>query len=104
MEFNENDYPAIINYCGDKQDVEFEAAKEITAFASGEAPDDWTAYPPALLPSEGYAQVILLSGADVRGALTRLELTVYLNGGIIFYKKNGPDKVSLKITWPSSAQ
>lgn len=103
MKFGQNDYPTIKSACHNKQEVEFEARKEITAFAYSEAPDDWTAYPPALLPPEGYAQVSIHSGSDERGALTRLELIVHLDGGRILYKKSGPDKVSLKVTWPSKA-
>lgn len=103
MKFDQNDYPTIKSACQNKQEVEFEARKEITAFAYSEAPDDWTAYPPALLPPEGYAQVFIHSGSDARGALTRLELIVHLDGGRILYKKSGRDEVSLKVTWPSKA-
>lgn len=103
MKFDKTDYPAIKSACQNKQEITFEAPKEITAFAGSEAPDDWTAYPPALLPPDGYAQVFVHSGSDAKGALTRLELIVHLDGGRILYQKNGQDEVSLKVTWPDQA-
>lgn len=103
MRFDQDDYPEIKNACENKLQVEFQVKKEITAFSGSEAPDDWTAYPPAFLPPEGYAQVFYHSGSDLKGALIRLELIVHLDGGRILYKKNGPDEISMKITWPANA-
>ncbi|MGP3789331.1 hypothetical protein [Pseudomonas sp. B392_1p] len=100
MKFDKNDYPAIKQACLDKIEIDFDAPKEITVFSDSEAPDDWTAYPPAFLPPEGYAQVFAQSGAGARGELMRLELIVHLDGGRILYKRNGHGLVSLKVTWP----
>lgn len=102
MKFNQNDYPIIKSACQNKQVIEFEVPKKITAFSDSEAPASWTAYPPALLPPDGYAQVFVHSGSDARGALTRLELIVHLDGGRILYKRSGPDEVALRVTWPNN--
>lgn len=102
MQFNAQDYPNIKIACEEKQEIVFEADKKITAFANSEAPQKWTAYPPALLPPEGYAQVMIHSGQDLRGALTRLELVVHLDGGRIYYRNLSEDKIELKITWPNA--
>lgn len=102
MKFDKNDYPNIKHACQNKNSVEFEAPKSITAFENSEPPINWTAYPPALLPPEGYAQVFVSSGADAGGSLTRLELVVHLDGGRILYKKKDDDTVLLKVTWPGS--
>lgn len=102
MRFDAHDYTKIKSACQAKQEIEFEADKSITAFSDSEPPQDWTAYPPALLPPEGYAQVMIRSGSDLRGALIRLELVVHLDGGRIYYKKINDNAVRLKITWPNS--
>ena len=67
------------------------------------APPEWTAYPPCILPPEGYAHVFLYAGSDAQGALTRLELVVHLDGGRILYKAKGSDLVALRVTWPSDS-
>jgi hypothetical protein len=103
MEFNLDNYSTIKSACESKKEIEFFVDKSATAFSESEAPDEWTAYPPALLPPEGYTQVFVYAGKDKRGALTKLELLVHLDGGRILYKKSGEAKVSLKITWPNVA-
>lgn len=103
MEFNAKNYPAIKAACESKKEIEFFVDKDSTAFSESEAPDAWTAYPPACLPPEGYAEVFVHSGNDKRGALTKLELLVHLDGGKILYKKHSQDQVSLKVTWPNVA-
>ncbi len=100
MEFNLVNYNTIKAACESKEEIKFVVEKSATAFAKSEAPESWTAYPPACLPPEGYAQVFIHSGADKRGALTRLELLVHLDGGRILYKKSGENAVLLKVTWP----
>jgi hypothetical protein len=101
MLFNAQNYAAIKAACQSKTAIQFTAEKGDTAFAESNAPLDWTAYPPALLPPEGYAQVFVHSDSDARGALTRLELVVHLDGGRILYKANGSDRVDLSVTWAS---
>ena len=100
MEFDSGNYNTIKNACENKEEIEFVVEKLATAFAEAKAPKSWTAYPPACLPPEGYAQVFIHSGNDKRGALTRLELLVRLDGGRILYKEEGENAVSLKVTWP----
>jgi hypothetical protein len=100
MLFNPQNYTAIKAACESRQEIEFTAEKADTAFAEGDAPLAWKAYPPALLPPQGYAQIFLHAGNDARGALTRLELIVHLDGGRILYKANGKHQVDLKVTWP----
>jgi len=103
MEFNSENYSAIKMACEGKEEIEFVVEKSATAFSESEAPESWTAYPPACLPPEGYAQVFVHAGSDKRGALTRLELLVHLDGGRILYKRSGENSVSLKVTWPKIA-
>jgi len=101
MLFNQENYNAIRDACKSKNEIEFEVPLAITAFSSSSAPPEWTAYPPCILPPEGYAQVFLHAGSDAQGALTRLELVVHLDGGCILYKAKGSDLVSLRVTWPN---
>ena len=104
MHFNSQDYPVISAACKKREEIEFTADKADTVFAAGApAPSTWTAYPPAMLPPQGYAEVFVHSGNDARGALTRLELMVYLDGGRILYKESGASQVGLKIRWPTGA-
>ncbi len=100
MLFNQENYPQIKTACESKNEIEFEAPRELTAFATSSAPLEWTAYPPCALPPEGYAQVFVHAGADAKGELTRLELLVHLDGGRILYKAQANDRVALKVTWP----
>ena len=103
MEFNIENYNTIKIACESKEEIEFVVEKSATAFSEADAPEEWTAYPPACLPPEGYAQVFIFAGNDKRGALTRLELLVHLDGGRILYKRSGENTVSLKVTWPNIA-
>ncbi len=103
MEFNIENYNTIKIACENKEEIEFVVEKSATAFSESDAPAKWTAYPPACLPPEGYAQVFIYAGNDKRGALTRLELLVHLDGGRILYKRSGENAVSLKVTWPNIA-
>ena len=103
MIFNSKNYPTIKTACQGKQEIEFIAERSDTCFASSQAPSVWTAYPPTMLPPSGYAQVFLYAGSDAKGALTFLELLVHLDGGIILYKENGSDHVSLKVSWPQNS-
>lgn len=102
MNFDAENYRHIKSACERKEEIEFNVEKSATMFANSLAPQAWTAYPPATLPPEGYAQVFIYSGNDMRGVLMRLELIVHLDGGRILYKANGENNVSLKITWPCS--
>lgn len=103
MFFDQENYTAIRDACKSKSEIEFEVPRAITAFSSSSAPSEWTAYPPCILPPEGYAHVFLHAGSDAQGALTRLELVVHLDGGRILYKAKGSDLVALRVTWPSDA-
>ncbi len=103
MEFNSENYNEIQAACKNKEVVEFTVEKSATAFSNSKAPDSWTAYPPTYLPPEGYAQVFAYAGNDKKGALTRLEIVVHLDGGRILYKAAEENAVSLKVTWPSIA-
>lgn len=101
MLFNTENYAAIKKACEDKKEIEFVADLEITAFSVESVPIDWTSYPPSLLPPEGYAQVMIYASNDIKGALTRLEVVVYLDGGRIMYKSLGNNRVAIKVTWPN---
>jgi hypothetical protein len=101
MDFNKDTYPQIKKACEQKEPIEFEVDRDATAFSDSDAPAEWTQYPPALLPPQGYAQVFRHAGTDARGALTRLELVVHLDGGKILYKQSGNDQIAMRITWPS---
>ena len=103
MLFNQANYAQIRAACESKTDMELEVPRSATAFAESQAPLEWTAYPPCILPPEGYAQVFVHSGADLRGAVTRFELTVHLSGGRILYKAKDHELVSMKVTWPEDA-
>lgn len=102
MNFSPQTISAIKDACKLRQPIEFDVERSATAFAKTPAPDDWTAYPPAALPPNGYEQIFALAGSDVRGALTRLELVVHLDGGRILYRANGEARVSLRVTWPGA--
>ena len=99
MEFNQENYPSIKQACENKQAIDFYAHKSSTSFSDSEAPSNWTAYPPALLSKEAYAQIYALSGNDARGALTKLELTVHLDGGKIKYKKRNEEFVDIEVSF-----
>lgn len=99
MEFNEENFTTIKEACEQRNEIDFWVEKSVTAFSDSSAPDDWTAYPPVTLPPKGYAEIFLFAGSDKKGELMKLELLVHLDGGRILYKKDGNDKVLLKITW-----
>ncbi|MBT9538729.1 hypothetical protein [Thiobacillus sp.] len=101
MLFNQENYLQIKQACESKREIEFIAPIEITAFSAESAPREWTAYPPCILPPQGYAQVFVQAGSDARGALIKLELVVHLDGGRILYKAQSKDQVALKVTWPA---
>ena len=99
MEFNQQNYPTIKNACEEKRDIDFCVRKSATCFSDSEAPSDWTAYPPASLTKEAYAQILVCAGTDARGTLTKLELAVHLNGGRILYKKRDDEFVDIQVTF-----
>lgn len=103
LEFNSQNYQSIKSACQSKNEIEFWVERSATVFRDSDAPEQWTAYPPAYLPPSGYAQVFAHSGNDKAGALTRLELTIHLDNGRVLYKKRGDDEVCLKVTWPENA-
>jgi hypothetical protein len=102
MLFNQENYLQIKQACESKHEIEFVAPIELTAFSAESLPQEWTAYPPCILPPQGYAQVFVHAGSDARGALTKLELVVHLDGGRILYKAHGNGQVALKVTWPTT--
>ena len=102
MLFNQENYLQIKQACESKREIEFVAPIEITAFSAESVPQEWTAYPPCMLPPQGYAQVFIHAGSDAKGALTKLELVVHLDGGRILYKAHGNAQVALKVTWPTT--
>lgn len=101
MEFNKDNYSAIQEACKNREEIEFFAPIACTAFEKSKAPNDWTAYPPCLLPPEGYAQVFVHAENDARGSLTKLELLIHLDGGRVLYKAIDNQKVAIKVTWPA---
>lgn len=102
MIFNVENYASIKSVCNKKAEIEFDAPLDLTAFNSSNVPNVWTPYPPAQMLPEEYARLLVYLGSDAKGTLTKLELLIYLNGGVILYKKNGSDYVSLKVIWPTS--
>ena len=103
MEFTQETYETIKAACLEKQNIEFKANASFTHFSSDAIPQDWTAFPPCLLPPDGYSQVFAFAGTDARAALTRLELLVHLDGGRILYKDSGQGFVAIRIVWPAPA-
>ncbi|QYJ93350.1 hypothetical protein [Shewanella spartinae] len=99
MEFNQKNYPTIKKSCEEKQGIGFFVSKSATCFSDSEAPSDWTAYPPASLTKEAYAQIFVHAGTDARGTLTKLELAVHLDGGRILYKKRDDKFVDIQVTF-----
>lgn len=102
MEFNEDSYSRIKTACMNRQEIEFLAPIAITAFEKSAAPEEWTAYPPCLLPPEGYAYVLANAGNDARGSLMKLELLIYLDHGRVFYKAAANQQVAIKVSWPKA--
>ena len=98
--FSRSTSAAILKACEKKQTIEFEVEQSATAFEKTMPPVDWTAYPPAALPSGHYDQLGALAGTDTRGELTRLELSVHQDGGRILYRATGQGRVALRVTWP----
>ncbi len=99
MLFNQENYLQIKQACESKRDIEFIAPIGLTAFSPEEVPQEWTAYTPCVMTPQDYAQVFVKAGFDARGELTKLELKVQLDGGIIKYKSHEIDQVALKVTW-----
>ena len=99
MEFNKENYSTIKEACTNRKEIEFFTPITDTAFENGKAPDDWTAYPPCMLPPEGYAQVFVYAGSDAKGSLTKLELLIHLDGGRVLYKALENQQVGIKATW-----
>lgn len=102
MEFNKRNYSAIREACTNRKEIEFFAPITATVFEGSKAPEDWTSYPPCMLPPDGYAQVFVHSGNDAKGSLTKLELLIHLDGGLVLYKAIEDQKVGIKVTWPKS--
>lgn len=101
MEFNKDNYSAIQKACKNREEIEFFAPIACTAFENSTAPNQWTAYPPCLLPPGGYEQVFVRAGNDARGSLIKLELSIHLDGGRVLYKAIDNQKVAIKVTWPT---
>ncbi|PQJ63396.1 hypothetical protein BTO10_00845 [Vibrio chagasii] len=99
MEFNEQNYQTIKRSCLQKQNITFYAPKEFTCFANDEAPSSWRAYPPTSLADEAYEQIFVCTGEDARGTLTKLELTIHLDGGRILYRRRDDEYVELQVTF-----
>lgn len=97
MEFNPDNYPHIREACENQNSIFFYVNKSATCFKQGDAPDEWTPYPPVSLCKEALAQIYASAGPDERGTLTKLELIVHLSGGVILYKARGEDKVDLQV-------
>lgn len=102
MEFNKDNYVQIQAACKSRQEIEFLAPISATAFEKSTAPEEWTAYPPCLLPPEGYAYVLAHAGNDARGSLMKLELLIYLDQGRVLYKAAANQQVAIKVTWPKA--
>ena len=102
MEFNEQNFSQIHQACVNRQEFEFLAPISATAFSKSAAPEEWRAYPPSLLPPEGYAHIFLHAGSDLRGSLMKLELLVFLEKGRILYRAANNDQVAIKVTWPNA--
>jgi hypothetical protein len=101
MEFNRENYSAIKEACMQRQSIEFSAPKNIASFEGHSSlPTIWTGYAPCLLPPDGYSKVFAGSGNDAKGTLSKLELLIHLDGGKLFYKASGEDKVDIKVSWP----
>lgn len=102
MKFNKSNLPKIRNACENKEEIEFEAPKDITPFKNKSVPSQWKAFPPTVLPPEGYGKVLAYSSLSNTndGVLTFLELIVHVDGGQTLYREHGPNEVSVKFTWP----
>ena len=102
IEFNKENFPSIKEACENKKQIKFSVPLDITPFSAGGAPQQWTLYPPCILPPDGYAQVFAHAGSCAQGALITLELLIHLDCGKIEYKADGATKVALKVTWPDA--
>ncbi|MGO1160832.1 hypothetical protein ACTOV4_02615 [Brucella sp. C7-11G] len=87
----ENDYTQIASLIDAKTSVDFVADRVNTHFEHDAAPDDWTPYPPPILPPNELAEVYIGLSSSLRGRLSRHELNVQRDGGTILYKRNSDD-------------
>ena len=99
MKFDRENYPTIKEACENKKNIDFYVEKLATGFNKDNIPSNWTAYSPASLTREAYAQIFIGAGNDARGTLTKLELAVHLDGGRIEYKEKDEAHINLRVTF-----
>ena len=101
MQFNQMNYPFIKEACANHKDIEFVAPLSATAFGggSGNAPQEWITAPPLRKPREEYERDVVSAGNTINDELAKLELSIHLEGGKIFYKASENKQVAIRVSW-----
>jgi hypothetical protein len=101
MHFDSKSSRSIIDACLQKQELDFTVDIAATAFNNEDLPKEWTAYPAPMLSPDAYAAIFANLETNAKDALTRLELRVDLDGGVILYRKESDSLVGIRVTWPN---
>lgn len=102
MKFSHNTFEQIKEDCIARKEILLTVKKDITDFhaSTSTPPDEWTAYPPALLTEELYDEIFACAGNSWHGVFMAFVLQIHLDGGRVFYMADGKNDVGVKITWP----
>lgn len=92
-------FNAIKDKLKNKENTEFSIIRSATGFSDEFEIKEWERISPTIMVEEYAAEIMYGLGNDLKGELAKIEVLVYLMGGVIEYKQLSKDEIAMKISW-----
>ena len=96
---NLEDFNLVKNKIKNKENTEFSIIRSATGFSEEFEIKEWQRISPTTMVKEYAAEILYGLGNDLKGELAKIEVLVYLMGGVILYKELSKNEIALKVIW-----
>lgn len=96
---NLEDFSLIKDKIKNKENTEFSIIRSATGFSEDFEVKEWQRISPTIMVKEYAVEILHGLGNDLKGELAKIEVLVYLMGGVIYYKELNQDEIALKVIW-----
>lgn len=96
---NLEDFSLIKDKIKNKENTEFSIVRSATGFSDAFEIKEWERISPTVMVEDYAVEIMHGLGNDLKGELAKIEVLVYLMGGVILYKELSKDEIAIKVIW-----
>jgi len=96
---NLEDFSLIKDKIKNEENTEFSIIRSATGFSEDFEIKEWQRISPTTMVKEYAAEIMHGLGNDLKGELAKIEVLVYLMGGVILYKEESKDEIAIQVIW-----